>query len=147
MTYALRGARAVAAHALAAAIARAIARMPLAALGLSGDPVTNRSTPETLLPRILLLCVNAADAWIRARKQTRRPGPPVDQYASTHRVRLVDREGTRGSAESSAITVAHRLSTVCNAGLIAGLGHGHVIEAGDHVSLIAAQGRCAALAA
>ena len=39
MTYALRGARAAAAHALAAPIARAIARMALAALGLSGDPV------------------------------------------------------------------------------------------------------------
>ncbi len=39
MTYALRGARAAAAHALAAPIARAIAQMALAALGLSGDPV------------------------------------------------------------------------------------------------------------
>ena len=39
MTYALRGARAVAAHALAAPMARAIARMALAALGLPGDPV------------------------------------------------------------------------------------------------------------
>jgi len=39
MTYALREARAVAAHALPAPIARAMARMALAALGLSGDPV------------------------------------------------------------------------------------------------------------
>jgi hypothetical protein len=39
MTYALREARAPAAHALAALIARLIARMALAALGLSGDPV------------------------------------------------------------------------------------------------------------
>jgi predicted DNA-binding transcriptional regulator YafY len=39
MTYALREARAAPAHALAAPIARAIARMALAALGLSGDPV------------------------------------------------------------------------------------------------------------
>jgi hypothetical protein len=39
MTYALRGARAAAAHALAAPIARAIAQMALAALGLCGDPV------------------------------------------------------------------------------------------------------------
>jgi hypothetical protein len=39
MTYALRGARAVAAHALPAPITRAMARMALAALGLSGDPV------------------------------------------------------------------------------------------------------------
>ena len=36
---ALRGARAAAAHALAALIARVIARMALAALGLSADPV------------------------------------------------------------------------------------------------------------
>ena len=39
MTYALRGARAAAAHALAAPIALVIAQMALAALGLSGDPV------------------------------------------------------------------------------------------------------------
>ena len=39
MTYALRGARAVAAHALAAPIARATARMALATLALSGGPV------------------------------------------------------------------------------------------------------------
>ena len=39
MTYALREARSLAAHALAARIARAIARMALAALELSGDPV------------------------------------------------------------------------------------------------------------
>jgi hypothetical protein len=39
MTYALRAARAAAAHALAAPIARAIAWVALAALGLSGDPV------------------------------------------------------------------------------------------------------------
>jgi hypothetical protein len=39
MTYALRGARAAAAHSLAAPMARVIARMALAALGLPGDPV------------------------------------------------------------------------------------------------------------
>ena len=39
MTYALRGARSRAAHALAAPIARVMARMALAALGLSGGPV------------------------------------------------------------------------------------------------------------
>ena len=42
MTYALREARAAAAYALAAPIARAIARTALAALGLSGDPVHAR---------------------------------------------------------------------------------------------------------
>ena len=39
MTYALRGTRAPAAHALAAPITPIIALMALAALGLSGDPV------------------------------------------------------------------------------------------------------------
>jgi hypothetical protein len=39
MTYALRGARSRAAHALAAPIARGMARIALSALGLSGDPV------------------------------------------------------------------------------------------------------------
>jgi hypothetical protein len=39
MTYALRGARSLSAHALAAPIARVTARMALAALGLSGNPV------------------------------------------------------------------------------------------------------------
>jgi len=39
MTYALREARAQAAHALAAPIAREIALMALTALGLSDDPV------------------------------------------------------------------------------------------------------------
>ena len=38
MIYALRGARDLAAYALAAPIARSIARMALAALGLTGDP-------------------------------------------------------------------------------------------------------------
>jgi hypothetical protein len=39
MTYALRGACALAAHALAAPMAPVIALTALAALGLSGDPV------------------------------------------------------------------------------------------------------------
>jgi hypothetical protein len=39
MTYALRETRSLALHALAAPIARTIARLALAALGLSGDPV------------------------------------------------------------------------------------------------------------
>ena len=39
MTYALRGERSRAAHALAAPIARAVASIALATLGLSGDPV------------------------------------------------------------------------------------------------------------
>jgi ATP-binding cassette, subfamily B, bacterial len=44
------------------------------------------------------------------------------------------------------ITIAHRLSTVRNADQIVVLDHGHVVEAGDHASLIAGRGRYARLA-
>ena len=45
------------------------------------------------------------------------------------------------------IVIAHRLSTVRNAGQIAVLDHGRITEAGTHTSLIAGNGRYAALAA
>jgi ATP-binding cassette subfamily B protein len=45
------------------------------------------------------------------------------------------------------ITIAHRLSTVRNADQIIVLDHGRIIEAGDHTSLLAGQGRYAELAA
>ncbi len=45
------------------------------------------------------------------------------------------------------ITIAHRLSTVRNADQIAVLDHGRIIEAGTHGSLLAGNGRYAALAA
>jgi ATP-binding cassette, subfamily B, bacterial len=45
------------------------------------------------------------------------------------------------------ITIAHRLSTVRDADQIVVLDHGRVIETGDHASLLAGQGRYAALAA
>jgi ATP-binding cassette subfamily B protein len=45
------------------------------------------------------------------------------------------------------ITIAHRLSTVRNADQIVVLDHGRVTEAGTHTSLIASNGRYAALAA
>jgi ATP-binding cassette subfamily B protein len=45
------------------------------------------------------------------------------------------------------ITIAHRLSTVRDAGQIAVLDHGRILEAGTHTSLLAGQGRYATLAA
>ena len=45
------------------------------------------------------------------------------------------------------ITIAHRLSTVRNADQIIVLDHGRIIEAGDHTTLLADQGRYAELAA
>ena len=45
------------------------------------------------------------------------------------------------------ITIAHRLSTVRNADQIVVLDHGRIVEAGDHASLLADQGRYAELAA
>jgi ATP-binding cassette subfamily B protein len=45
------------------------------------------------------------------------------------------------------ITIAHRLSTVRNADQIVVLDRGHVVEAGDHASLISGNGRYALLAA
>jgi ATP-binding cassette subfamily B protein len=45
------------------------------------------------------------------------------------------------------ITIAHRLSTVRDADQIAVIDHGHVVEQGTHASLVAHEGRYAALAA
>ena len=45
------------------------------------------------------------------------------------------------------ITIAHRLSTVRDADQIAVLDHGHIVETGNHVSLMAEAGRYAGLAA
>ena len=82
----------MAAHALAAPIARATARMALAALGLSGDPVhepVHARRPYGLL--ILLLCVNVAnDRHGSAPQADKASGPAVDLHAATHTVRLAD---------------------------------------------------------
>ena len=45
------------------------------------------------------------------------------------------------------ITIAHRLSTVRDADQIVVLDHGRIVESGDHVSLLASDGRYAELAA
>jgi hypothetical protein len=74
MTYALREACAVPAHALAAPITRAIARMALTALGLSGDPVHEPVHARDTHFRILLLCVNVADADGSALAADKTPG-------------------------------------------------------------------------
>ncbi len=50
-------------------------------------------------------------------------------------------------AGRTTFVIAHRLSTVRDADQIAVLDHGHIAEAGTHASLIAGQGRYAALAA
>ncbi|MHB1064887.1 MAG: ABC transporter ATP-binding protein [Georgenia sp.] len=51
------------------------------------------------------------------------------------------------STGRTTVTIAHRLSTVRGADLIAVLDHGRVVETGDHDSLVAAGGRYAALVA
>ena len=51
---------------------------------------------------------------------------------------------TRGR---TTITIAHRLSIVRNADQIIVLDHGHIVEGGDHTSLLAGHGRYAELAA
>lgn len=51
------------------------------------------------------------------------------------------------AAGRTTITIAHRLSTVRDADQIAVLDHGHIIETGNHTTLLADNGRYAALAA
>jgi hypothetical protein len=73
MTYALRGACALPAYALAAPIARVIALTALAALGLSDDPVHEPVHALGPRPIILLLCVTS----LRMPYPRTRPGPAV----------------------------------------------------------------------
>ncbi|MGO9079359.1 MAG: ABC transporter ATP-binding protein [Streptosporangiaceae bacterium] len=65
----------------------------------------------------------------------------------TETERAVQRAFDTLAAGRTTITIAHRLSTVRDADQIAVLDHGHIAEAGTHASLIAGQGRYAALAA
>jgi ATP-binding cassette subfamily B protein len=61
--------------------------------------------------------------------------------------RAVQKAFDRLARGRTTITIAHRLSTVRDAGQIAVLDRGHIIEAGTHASLLAGNGRYAALAA
>jgi len=62
------------------------------------------------------------------------------------RVLVLD-EATSALDTETERAIAHRLSTVCNADQIVVLDHGRIVEAGDHSSLLAGQGRYAELAA
>jgi len=73
--------------ALAALIARVIARMALAALGLSGDPVHEPVHPRPLRPWILLLRVNVSGVFDSRPQADTAPGPTADLYAATRRAR------------------------------------------------------------
>ncbi len=65
----------------------------------------------------------------------------------TETERAVQRAFDAMARGRTTITIAHRLSTVGNADQIVVLDHGGIVEAGDHASLLAGQGRYAALAA
>ena len=65
----------------------------------------------------------------------------------TETERAVQNAFDRLARGRTTITIAHRLSTVRNADQIVVLDHGRVIEAGDHESLLAGNGRYASLAA
>jgi ATP-binding cassette, subfamily B, bacterial len=75
----------------------------------------------------VLVLDEAASAW------TPKPSGPSSRRSHPARGRTT-------------ITIAHSLSTVRNADQIIGLDHGRIIEAGDHTSLLAGQGRYAELA-
>jgi ATP-binding cassette, subfamily B, bacterial len=65
----------------------------------------------------------------------------------TETERAVQKAFDRLARGRTTITIAHRLSTVRNADQIVVLDHGRIIEAGDHESLTARNGRYASLAA
>ena len=88
MAYGLRGARAAAAHALAAPIARAIAPMAFAAPGLPGDPVHEPVHVRDPVSRHPATVRNVADDMDPRPQAARVPGPTVDLYAATRIVRV-----------------------------------------------------------
>jgi len=103
MTYALREARALTAHALAAPIARANGTHGTDSTGGAG--ITRRPGPRTgprpgpCVPAILLLCVNAADDMDPRPQADMAPGPTAGLHAATRAARSAD----AGSADVSAL--------------------------------------------
>ena len=65
----------------------------------------------------------------------------------TETERAVQQAFDRLARGRTTITIAHRLSTVRDADQIVVLDHGRIVEAGDHASLLASEGRYAELAA
>jgi ATP-binding cassette, subfamily B, bacterial len=65
----------------------------------------------------------------------------------TETERAVQQAFDRLAQGRTTITIAHRLSTIRDADQIVVLDHGHIAEAGTHASLLAGNGRYAALAA
>ena len=99
----------MAAHALPAPMARAMARMALAALGLSGNPVHESVHARDTQCRILLLCVNVADAHGSALAS----GQGARDCRLTYiPLRTQSGQPTPGSAEMSALP-AHALMHSC----------------------------------
>ena len=109
MTYALREARALTAHALAALIARANGTD-----GTGGAGITRRPGPRTgprprpCVHAILLLCVNAADDMDPRPHADTAPGPAADLYAAAHTVRLADARNCRNESVTRTHTSACR---------------------------------------
>src|SRR5438046_101315 len=91
--------------------------------------------------RSLLSATRGPAALATARTMLRDPGVlGVDEATSaldTETERAVQQAFDTLARGRTTITIAHRLSTVRNADQIIVVDHGHIIEAGDHTSLLA----------